>query len=130
MMPTAVSIGRATAFGDGAAEQDGGAGKDEQRQRMAEPPGQAVLDDVADMAAARGDAGDGRDMIGFERMLHAQQKPEPQNSEHVSPARTQLLPGSRRAKQRSHPNFVIPGWCVSTRPGFEIPGSMLRIAPE
>jgi hypothetical protein len=36
-----------------------------------------VLDDVTDMAAACGDAGDGGDMIGFERMLHAQQKPKP-----------------------------------------------------
>ncbi|SHK82387.1 hypothetical protein SAMN05444159_4277 [Bradyrhizobium lablabi] len=35
-------------------------------------------------------------------------------------------------------NIVIPGWCVSTRPqmrncasgNLEIPGSMLRIAPE
>ena len=27
-------------------------------------------------------------------------------------------------------DLVIPGWCVSTRPGIEIPGSMLRIAPE
>ena len=73
------------AFGDRAAEQDGGAGKDEQRQRMAEPPGQPVLDDIGDMAAARGDAGDGGDVIGLERMLHAQQKPQPQNSEHTPP---------------------------------------------
>ena len=87
-MPTAVSIGRATVFGNRVAEQDGGAGKDEQRQRMAEPPGQAVLDDIGDMAAARGDAGDGGDMIGLERMLHAQQKPQPQNSEHTPPARS------------------------------------------
>ena len=75
------------AFGDRVAEQDGGAGKDEQRQRMAEPPGQPVLDDIGDMAAARGDAGYGGDMIGLERMLHAQQKPQPQNSEHTPPAR-------------------------------------------
>ena len=68
------------------AEQDGGAGKDEQRQRMAEPPGQPVLDDIGDMAAARGDAGYGGDMIGLERMLHAQQKPQPKNSEHTPPA--------------------------------------------
>ena len=65
------------------AEQNRGAGKGEQRQGMAEPPGQAVLDDVADMAAARGDAGHRRDMVGLERVLHAQQKPQPQNSEHV-----------------------------------------------
>ena len=68
------------------AEQDGGAGKGEQRQRVAEPPGQPVLDDIGDMAAACGDAGYGSDMIGFERVLHAQQKPQPQNSEHTPPA--------------------------------------------
>ena len=43
-----------------------------------------MLDDVADMGAARGDAGDRRDMIGLERVLHAQQKTEPQNSEHAA----------------------------------------------
>jgi hypothetical protein len=85
MTPTAVSIGNA--FGDRVAEQDGGAGKDEQCQRMAEPPGQPVLDDIGHMATARGDAGDGGDMIGLESMLHAQQKPQPQNSEHTPPTR-------------------------------------------
>ena len=74
------------AFGNRMAEQDGGAGKGEQRQRMAEPPGQPVLDDIGDMAAARGDAGYGGDVIGLERMLHAQQKPQPKNSEHTPPA--------------------------------------------
>jgi hypothetical protein len=38
------------------------------------------------MAAARGDAGDRGDVIGLERMLHAQQKPQPKNSEHTPPA--------------------------------------------
>jgi hypothetical protein len=41
-------------------------------------------------------------------------------------------------KRRSNPFVVIPGWCASTRPqmrncasgNLEIPGSMLRIAPE
>ena len=41
-------------------------------------------------------------------------------------------------KRRSIGDSVIPGWCVSTRPqmcdctsgNLEIPGSMLRIAPE
>jgi hypothetical protein len=44
----------------------------------------------------------------------------------------------RQAPRRSNPACVIPGWCVSTRPqmcnctsgNLEIPGSMLRIAPE
>jgi hypothetical protein len=39
------------------------------------------------MRATRGDAGDGRDMIGLERVLHAEQKTKPQNSEHCSPTR-------------------------------------------
>jgi hypothetical protein len=54
---------------------------------MAEPPGQPVLDDIGDIPAARGDAGYGGDMIGLERMLHAQQKPQPKNSEHTPPTR-------------------------------------------
>ena len=87
-------------FGDGAAEQDRGAGKGEQRQGMAEPPGQAMADDVADLAAARGDAGHRRDMVGFQRVLHAQQKPQPQNSEHVSPARSLNVIAS--AAKQSH----------------------------
>ena len=45
-----------------------------------------MLDDVADMGAARGDAGHRRDMIGLERMLHAEQKSQPQNSEHAAEA--------------------------------------------
>ncbi len=74
-------------FGHGLAEHDRGAGEDEQRQRMAEAPGQAVLDDIGDLAAARGNAGDRRDMVGFQRVLHAQQKTQSQNAEHLSPAR-------------------------------------------
>ena len=41
---------------------------------MAEAPGQPVLDDVPDVRAARGDAGHRGDMIGLQRVLHAQQK--------------------------------------------------------
>ena len=71
-------------FRNGAAEQDGGTRERKQGQRVAEPPGQSMFDDVADMGAARGDAGDGRDMIGLERVLHAEQKTKPQNSEHAA----------------------------------------------
>ena len=74
-MPTAVSIGREL-FGDRMAEQDRRPGKHEQRQRMAEAPGQAMPDDVAEFSAARGDAGHRGDMIGLKRVLHAQQKTE------------------------------------------------------
>ena len=69
-------------FRDGVAKQDGRAGKDKQRQRMAQSPGQPMLDDVADLAAARRDRGDGGDVIGLQRMLHAEQKTETQNTEH------------------------------------------------
>src|ERR1700687_2332697 len=61
-------------FRDRVTEQNGGAGKGEQCQRMAEPPGQAVPDDVPNVGAARRDARHRRDMVGLERMLHAQEK--------------------------------------------------------
>src|SRR3954452_21115191 len=70
-------------FRHGVAEQDRGAGEHQQRQRMTESPGQAVLDDVANVAAAGGKARHRRDVIGFQRMLHAEQKAEPQNYEHA-----------------------------------------------
>src|SRR5436190_19030652 len=90
------------------AEQYRGPGNGEQCQRMAEPPGQAVLDDVADMRAARGDAGDRRDVIGLKRVLHAQQKPQRRNCEHVSPCSgllTALVKASKQSARlpvRSH----------------------------
>ena len=82
-MPTAVSSGRAKLGIAG--RQDRGAGEDEQRQRMAETPGQPVLDDVADVGPAGGNARHRRDVIGLQRMLHSEQKAEPQNSEHALP---------------------------------------------
>jgi len=47
-------------------------------------------------------------MIGFERMLHAQQKPQPQNSEHTPPnplcastkCQAKALPGQQGMDQR------------------------------
>ncbi len=74
-------------------------GKQEQREGVPKPPGQAMLDDVADIAAAGGDAGHRRDVVGFQRMLHAEQKAESQNSEHPSSkvSRTRSkLPGHRQ----------------------------------
>ncbi|OIQ67536.1 hypothetical protein GALL_508860 [mine drainage metagenome] len=59
------------------------AGEGQQRQRMANPPRQAMFDDIGHIGAARGDAGDGRDVVGLERVLHAQQKSETQNCKHV-----------------------------------------------
>ena len=88
-------------FGDDKAEQQRCAGESEQRQRMAEPPGQAMAHDIADPAAPRRDARHRRDMIGLQRVLHPQQKPQPQNSEHLSPAgSTSSLRGAQR---RSNP---------------------------
>ena len=50
--------------GDRLTERQRSAGKNKQRQRMAEPPGQAVLDDIGDIVAAGGDRGNRRHMIG------------------------------------------------------------------
>src|ERR1700730_12208833 len=72
-------------FGDRLPDQDRGTGKDEQGQGMAKPPGQAVLDDIADIGASRRDARYRRDMVGLERMLHPEQKPQSENSEHLFP---------------------------------------------
>jgi hypothetical protein len=49
-----------------------------------------VLDDVGDMGAARGDAGDGRDVIGLERVLQTEQKTKSKNSEHTPPTRQKI----------------------------------------
>ena len=66
-------------------EQNRSTRKGEQGQRMAETPGQAVLDDVADVSTTHGDAGHRGDVVGLECVLHAKQKPQPQNSEHMFP---------------------------------------------
>ena len=94
-MPTAVSRGCVRCSRHGLTQHDRGPGEDEQRQRMAEPPGQAVLDDIGDLAAARGNAGDRRDVVGFQRVLHAQQKTQSQNAEHLSPARLLAQPPAK-----------------------------------
>ena len=52
---------------------------------MTEPPGQPVLDNVAHVAPSGGNAGHRRDVIGFERVLHSEQKAKPQYSEHAFP---------------------------------------------
>jgi hypothetical protein len=70
-------------FRDRVPQEDGDAGKNQQGDGVAEPPGEAMLDDVADFGAARRNRGDRRDMVGLERVLHAQQKTQPQDSEHT-----------------------------------------------
>src|SRR2546423_1047314 len=62
-------------LGDRPSEQDRRAGKGEQRQGVAEAPGQAVLEDIADVGAACGDTRYRRDVVGLESMLHPEQKP-------------------------------------------------------
>src|ERR1700729_2193000 len=51
---------------------------------MAEPPGQAVLDDIGDVVAAGRNRGNRRPMSGLKRVLHAQQKAQPQYCKHDS----------------------------------------------
>jgi hypothetical protein len=71
-MPTAVSRGRAKCFGYRMAEEDRGAGENEQRQRVTRSPGQPVFDDIPDVGSAGGNARHRRNMIGFERVLHSE----------------------------------------------------------
>ena len=97
---------RGELFGDGVAEQDRSTRKRKQRQRMPEPPGQPVLDDVADVAAPRRDRGDGGDMIGLQRMLHAQQEAKTQDCEHASPA---LLEQTVAASTELHSGLKAQG---------------------
>jgi hypothetical protein len=52
--------------GDDLAEQQRRAGKCKQRQAVAKAPGEAMPDDIADLAAASRDAGDGGNMVGLE----------------------------------------------------------------
>ena len=89
--------------GDGMTEQDRGASEGEQGQGVSEPPGQAVLDDVADLAAARGNARHRRDMVGLERMLHSQKKAQSQNPEHASPKNAPIPPWARLTEARFRP---------------------------
>jgi hypothetical protein len=74
--------------GDRLTERQRSAGKNKERQRMAEPPGQAVLDDIGDVFTPRGDRGNRGYVIGFQRVLHAQQKAQPQYCKHRSPFMT------------------------------------------
>ena len=83
MTPTAVSIGRAMLSGIAWPSRMAAPAKTNSVSVWPSPQVSPCLTISADMAAACGDAGYGGDMIGLERMLHAQQKPQPQNSEHT-----------------------------------------------
>src|SRR5712671_7729561 len=99
--------------GDRPAEQNGSTGEYEQGQRVTKPPGQPVLDDIADVGAARGNAGHRGDVIGLERMLHAQKKPETQNSEHTPPACSRRIVArgtSHRLRVRTTPKSETSGF--------------------
>ena len=69
-------------FGNGVAEKNRRTGEHEQGDGVTQSPGQPMLDDVTDARAPGRDAGHRRDVIGFERVLHAKKKAEAQNSEH------------------------------------------------
>src|ERR1700747_1259527 len=58
--------------------------KHKQRHGVAEAPGQAVLDDVGNLAAAGGNARDRRNVIGLQRILHAEDEAQSQNCKHRS----------------------------------------------
>ena len=44
-----------------------------------------MFDHIGDIGPARGDAGDRRDVVDLEGMLHTQQKSESRNSKHAGP---------------------------------------------
>ncbi len=91
-------------FRDRVAQQDGDAGKGQQSEGVAEPPRQAMFDNVANFSAARRNRGDRGDMVGLERVLHSQQKTQPQNSEHARPAPYSLRhPPTAEPAMRSSP---------------------------
>ena len=46
------------------------AGEDGKRQRVAEPPCQAMLDDIDDIGLPGSNAGHRRNMVGLQRVLH------------------------------------------------------------
>src|SRR3569623_200217 len=55
-------------------KQDRRAGKNKQCDRMPESPGQSVPDNIADLTAPSCDARHCRNVIGFKRVLHTEQK--------------------------------------------------------
>src|ERR1700682_5202806 len=87
------------------------------------PEGKSGSRECRGVDRRRADRGD---MVGLDRVPHAEQKPKPQNSEHLSPARrarsksADNLTSRHREEQTeaSNPNDVLPGWWLSTRPGI------------
>jgi hypothetical protein len=71
-----------------------------------------VPDDVADLAPPRGDRGDGGNVVGLERVLHAQEESQPQNTEHHSPARDLM---SRHGPRFRRGEFRIASAARATR---------------
>lgn len=67
---------------NGMSQDNRGTRKQRERNRVAKSPRQSVPNNVSDIGSAGGDAGDGCNMIGFQRMLHSQHKTESQNSKH------------------------------------------------
>src|SRR5687767_10322849 len=79
-------------FGNRVSQQDRSAGKDKERERMAQAPGQAMLDDIADTGSPRSDARHGGDMIGLECMLHPEQETQSEHAEHLFPQSLDIEP--------------------------------------
>jgi hypothetical protein len=72
-------------------------------------------DDIADLAPARRDRGDGGDVIGLQRMLHAQQKTETENAEHASRlCRTDTKRFGAPGKQARHPALAQDLYAAKT----------------
>jgi hypothetical protein len=54
-------------------------------------------------------------VIGFERMLHAQQKPKPQNSEHMPPARPETSSNTKSPGLSGRP---FHNWTMGRRKAY------------
>ena len=90
-------------FRNRTAEHDGRAGKGKQGQRMAEAPGEPMLDNIADVGAAGGDGRYGCNMIRLERMMQAEDEAESENSKQTPPVRLTAAFSRQPGEGASHP---------------------------
>ena len=63
-------------------EHDRRAGERHQGQGMAKPPNRPMANDAADRGLARGQAADGGQVVGLERVLHPDQETQKQHRQH------------------------------------------------
>jgi hypothetical protein len=85
MMPTAVSSGREKCSGIAWPIRIAAPANTNSVSVWPSPHVRPCFDDIAEVGSARRNTRHRRDVIGFERMLHSQQKADPQNSEHKLP---------------------------------------------